>query len=68
MFFQDQLLKRKMLKKIKRYFRLLFYLFHWRTLIWVIQWPYYELRYQIKVRKGNLKDLSLSEKHNQEDP
>ncbi len=65
--FSRSTLKKENVEKIKRYF-VFFLPFHWRTLIWVIQWPYYELRYQIKVRKGNLKDLSLSEKHNQEDP
>ncbi|MEC7684172.1 MAG: hypothetical protein VYC88_10065 [SAR324 cluster bacterium] len=37
-------------KKLKKSLLLLLYLFHWRTLIWYVQWPYYEIRYWIKHR------------------
>ena len=47
---KEQVIKKTMPKKLKKSLLLLLYLFHWRTLIWYVQWPYYEIRYWIKHR------------------
>ena len=50
-----------MSKKLKRSLLLLLYLFHWRTLIWYVQWPYYEIRYWIKHRSRDIDEDSLQD-------
>ena len=52
-----------MLKQMKRNLRLLMYLFHWRTLLWYCQWPYYEIRYQMRIRKENAESFNSLEDH-----
>ena len=56
---KEQVIKKTMPKKLKRSLLLLLYLFHWRTLIWYVQWPYYEIRYWIKHRSRNKDEDSL---------
>ena len=46
-------------KKLKRSLLILLYLFHWRTLIWYVQWHYYEFRYWIMHRSRNKDEDSL---------
>ena len=46
-------------KKLKRSLLILLYLFHWRTLIWYVQWTYYEIRYWIKHHSRNKDEDSL---------
>ena len=36
------------MKRLKRWMRLLIVFLHWRTLLFYLQWPYYEIRYQIR--------------------
>ena len=48
-------------KKLKKSLLLLLYLFHWRTLIWYVQWPYYEIRYWIKHRSRDIDEDSLQD-------
>ena len=45
--------KNQEISELKKSLLLLLYLFHWRTLIWYVQWPYYEIRYWIKHRSRN---------------
>jgi len=56
---KEQVIKKTMPKKLKKSLLLLLYLFHWRTLIWYVQWPYYEIRYWIKHRSRNKDEDSL---------
>ena len=48
-------------KKLKKSLLILLYLFHWRTLIWYVQWPYYEIRYWIKHRSRDKDEDSLQD-------
>ena len=56
---KEQVIKKTMPKKLKKSLLLLLYLFHWRTLIWYVQWPYYEIRYWIMHRSRNKDEDSL---------
>ena len=56
---KEQVIKKTMPKKLKKSLLLLLYLFHWRTLIWYVQWPYYEIRYWIKHHSRNKDEDSL---------
>ena len=56
---KEQVIKKTMPKKLKKSLLLLLYLFHWRTLIWYVQWPYYEIRYWIKHLLRNKNENSL---------
>ena len=47
--------------KLKKSLLLLLYLFHWRTLIWYVQWPFYEIRYWIKHHSRNKDEDSLQD-------
>ena len=58
---KEQVIKKKMPKKLKKSLLLLFYLFHWRTLIWYVQWPYYEIRYWVKHRSRDKNEESLQD-------
>ena len=58
---KEQVIKKTMPKKLKKSLLLLLYLFHWRTLIWYVQWPYYEIRYWIKHRSRNKNEDSLQD-------
>jgi len=58
---KEQVIKKTMPKKLKRSLLLLLYLFHWRTLIWYVQWPYYEIRYWIKHHSRDKDEESLQD-------
>ena len=53
--------QKTMPKKLKRPLLILLYLFHWRTLIWYVQWPYYEIRYWIKHHSRDKDEESLQD-------
>ncbi len=56
---KEQVIKKTMPKKLRMSLLLLLYLFHWRTLICYVQWPYYEIRYWVKHRSSDKDEESL---------